>query len=205
MKTRFIIPTTKNHFIVWFVSRWHMPISLEYFQNAKTHVFHTLQTPQIHPENSLMAHIHIDATNVYEKEGETTATAYGLKDVIEIHVVEIDNSRITLDIECISELAEKEVLLQFIDEIKTMWVVQDITALGKKVENEPVSETQPIPEGPKLSIKDQQVLEYWNEDYTDEDIGGLLVISAGRVRNIISRLRKQLGEEKVPYHSNRKK
>lgn len=57
-----------------------------------------------------------------------------------------------------------------------------------------------------LSLKEtnKQILELWKDGLTAEEIAGEVHRSPGRVKNVVTALRKQQGSEKVPYHSGRK-
>jgi len=54
-----------------------------------------------------------------------------------------------------------------------------------------------------LTDRDQRIIEMWIENYTAQEIGDdpNVSLSAGRVRNELTRLRKLLGAGNVPFHS----
>ena len=45
------------------------------------------------------------------------------------------------------------------------------------------------------------ILDMWRNNYTYKEISELVTLSPGRVANIVTELRKELGIEQVPYHS----
>lgn len=56
-----------------------------------------------------------------------------------------------------------------------------------------------------LEDNEREILDLWNTKlWTANAIGKKVHLDAGTVNNIITRLRKKLGKEKVIYHSNKK-
>lgn len=55
-------------------------------------------------------------------------------------------------------------------------------------------------DGAALGVQEQAILDRWNERYTAGEIGDELGLSVGRVRNILTDLRKRVGADRVPYH-----
>lgn len=63
------------------------------------------------------------------------------------------------------------------------------------------SEPPTLPVSDELSERNRVLLKMWRDDYTAKEIALQLSLSEGRVRNILTELRKRLGQERVPYHT----
>jgi hypothetical protein len=94
----------------------------------------------------------------------------------------------------ISELRKYEKEKQFSEEPESKIPAQVEPLVEEKREPKVTRKESP-------SKRDNKILEMWIENYTYKNIGEEVSISPGRISNIITELRKKLGESKVPYHA----
>jgi len=66
--------------------------------------------------------------------------------------------------------------------------------------NKPVLSENKSQEESSLSERDKNILSMWEDGFTAKEIGEAENLAPGRVRNIITELRKKLGSETVKYH-----
>lgn len=54
-----------------------------------------------------------------------------------------------------------------------------------------------------MSENEKRILKLWKKGFADSNIAGIMGLSPGRIRNIVSDLRKRFGNDVVPFHSKK--
>ena len=190
-KTWFVLDTSTALFYGWLRHVINEAVADQSLSTEPGKHWLLMPVEERHFRGNVAATFGVEATVVTVRDNSEKLMGLDPTRLINIAVTPLSAERIRVDVECEDELVKLwRVLLAMVyaDYSEARSAIDESGGAG-------LAEDDP-------DDRDAQILTWWREGWTAPEIGRELSLAAGRVRNILTGLRKKLGVEAVPYHTN---